>query len=89
MGESLLGLARIDAARRALERAVTLSAREGVPKPTAADARFALARAMAGRADQRERSRELATAAAALYRSVGGTYLARAQRVDAWLGGRP
>ena len=90
LGESWLGLHQTERAQPLLERAVVLSAGDGgVPRQTAADARFALARALVeGRRDV-ERAHVLAREAAGLYRTVGGAYVRRAERVDAWLAEQP
>jgi hypothetical protein len=89
VGRALVGLGQAARAVPPLERAVEISAGEGVPLASAAESRFALAQALRATHTDGTRARSLAVLAAENYRRAGGDYAKRAVDVERWLSGAP
>jgi hypothetical protein len=90
LGVDYLGMGAPRKARAPLERAVAIFEKEspGSAGGNLADARFALARALASEPGQLERARELAGAAADFYRSRPHGQPRELENIERWLAAR-
>ncbi len=87
LGEAELAAQRPGDAITTLERAVSLASASNLAPLVAADAHYALARALWSRPAKRSRAKQLATTARTAYTSGGAPYADRLDAVDAWLRG--